>query len=734
MKKYINNFIRIVAFALVICMISVIFVGCGDNAVSNSYRSLSGKILDSQILAKNENYELSWDVDGKATIFKSLNEDKYWSDILYDAFLEGSISANGNSPISITIANTKTLKWDTITSYSQLESSGNILTKKIENGIRVTYFFDNYKIAIPVEYTLKEDCLNVKIDSSTILEDGTDYKLVSITVAPNLCSVKNASENGALFIPSGCGALMYTAENSDGTREYTGEVYGRDAARRNPLNLVDSQDIHLPVFGVYGDNTGIMGIISSGAESCFIEAKAGDKRLGYSTIGTVFYVRGYDEFSYTYHGKYQGITTRINEEKSGQLLSVDYYPLYGEDANYNGFANKYRNYLINNGKLNVNKTQSSSYAITLLGGTNITTNVLGVPKKELVSLTTFSESSKIISELEESIGIKPYIRMYGYGDSGIRYGSILGGKNYQAVYGNKKDITNLVNLCSDTKLFFDYEIINFSKSGNGFSVNFDTAKTAISHKAEHFPVNPLRVNDEDNIYYTISRKNLDKAADKAVNKAQKYGINNLSFSSLGSTAYSDSGYISKFGIENDVSSIIANLTKDEHTIAVADGNLYAACSADVLFDVDIENGNWDSFDLEIPFYQMVFHSYKPMYTDSVNLSENIDIALSRSVAFGMGIGYTLTHNYVDNSDDFGEFQLYGTVYSDNKDLIYKTLVSKGYIQIYNAISSAELVKYNISEGLSSSLYSNGRIVYVNHTNKTINSPLGNLEPYDFCIE
>jgi len=735
MNRCKNNWFKLLVFMLILCMVAVTFTGCGEKETSaNAYRSVSGALMESGVIASNKDYELQWDKDGKATVFKSLKNGKYWSDILYDSFLEGSMSANGNSPISITVANTKTLKWDTVTSYSQMESGGNLLCKKLDNGIRVTYFFDTYKIAVPVDYTLGEDCLNVTVDSSKILEDGTDFKLVSVSVVPKFCSIKNDVKGGGLFVPSGSGAVMYSKEDANGTREYVGEIYGRDAARRNPLDLTDWEDIRLPVFGAYGGKTGIMGIIEEGAASCEIKAEAGNARLGYSSVGAVFYVRGYDEFSYTYHGKYKGVTTRVTSDMSGQKFSVSYYPLYDEDANYNGIAKKYRNYLIEKGELKEITQSGSAYSVTMLGGTNTTTSIFGIPKKKLVSLTTFSQAKEIIEDLNKNIGTKPYVRMMAYGDNGIRVGSIAGGKKYHEVYGNSDDVKGLNELCKDTGLFFDYDIVYFSKAGSGFSLNLDVAKTAISYKAEHYPVSALRVNDKKNVYYTIARDTLGEAAEFAVKKAEKYSIDGISFSSLGYTAFSDTNYISKDKIERDVKKVLEK-SKSGRKIAVADANVYAACAADTIFDTATDNGDWDSLDLEVPFYQMVFHSYKPMFTSAVNLEDNTDLAIAKAVAYGMGVGYTLSHSYADKSDDLGEFRLYGTVYSDNADDIKELLVDKGYNDIYSAISEAQLEKYEMAEnGLSTSQFSNGKIIYVNQSNVTVKSPVGQLEPYCFGIK
>lgn len=85
-----------------------------------------------------------------------------------------------------------------------------------------------------------------------------------------------------------------------------------------------------------------------------------------------------------------------------------------------------------------------------------------------------------------------------YGDRGITPGTIGGGKGFASVYGNGKALDSLNKLCSDNKitLFMDSEIVRFTKSGNGVSVNSGSSKTAIKHIAERYAYLPIRFQDE----------------------------------------------------------------------------------------------------------------------------------------------------------------------------------------------------------------------------------------------
>ncbi len=738
MKIVKKQMLRFLAFVTALCLIAVSFVGCGKEQIINAYRSINEVVLESQILASNTDYELEWDKDARAILYKNKNNsDDYWSDILYDKFLDGSIGANGSSPIYITVVDNKKLDWTTISSASQMGNAGNIVCKKIDGGIRITYFFESYKIAVPVDYKLENDHIKISVDSSKILEDGTDYKLVSVAVAPNLCAVENSAENGNLFVPTGTGALIKTKETAVGSRNYEGVVFGQDAASRIPISLKDEEAIRLPVFGSYGNSRAMLGIIESAQGAATIVADGANDRTGYSIIYPKFYVRGYDNFMYEYYGQNVWRTTsRVNDDISGQVFTVAYYPLYDEEADYNGMARKYQSYLVQKGELKKTEKSTSPYSVTFLGGTNITKSFFGIPYKKLTSLTTFKEAKAILEQLKTDIGVLPEVRLLGYGDNGLRAGIIAGGSGYPSAYGSKKDLKSLIEYCKETNLFLDSDIINYSESGNGFSLNNDVAKTAIMYKAENFPLSPTRVQDTENKYYVLGRDKLVKAGDKALAKAKKYSANAVSFSSLGETAYSDysdNKYINRNEIDADAKKIISSAKENGYMTAVAGGNGYAACAADLVFDVSATSGKYDVFDCDIPFYQMVFSSYKPLYSKPVNNSLNVKEEIAKSVAYGMGISYYLTDGYVSMSDDLSEYKLYSTLFEDNIDDIKNTL-NGGFIEQYEAVKNSALVEYEfVNSAVVKSTFSNGVVIYTNLSTKEAQSPVGKLQPYEYKL-
>lgn len=733
LKIYMQKYICLV---LTTILMFLIFTGCVNQNVSKrTYRSINGSVMESQVLASNENYKLRWDSEAKSVLFESVADGKIWSDILYDAFLEGSTSVNANSPIAITVANNETLKWDTIKSSEALLDGGNILCKKLPDGIRVTYFFDKYEIAIPIDYQLREDSLAVTVLTDQILESGSMYKLVSVQLVPMMCSASNEIKDAYLFTPTGSGAIMYTANTPEGTRNYSGEVFGHDYGRQKPEDFYDKESVRMPIFAAKEGDTAIMGIIEQGAGSAFIEAQTSNERLGYSNIGATVYVRGYDEYNYSSFATGNTVLKDIADNLVSTRTTVAFYPLFGDEADYNGIAKRYRNYLLDKGILKKSDAVSSPYAVTLLGGTMVTTSTLGIPNTKLVAMTKYDEAEMIVSELTKVNKISPIVRMMGYGDGGIKPGTVSGGKNFSSVYGSKNELVKLQNICkqNNSLLFMDFDVLRYSKSGNGFSYKGDSAYTAIGSMTRHSFVSPLRVFTDER-YVIVSRSKLSNSIEKAISKVDKYNFNAVSFSTLGKMAYSDytnSKYHLRGDMEKDTEALISKLSNSKYATAVSDANSYAACVADVLFDVPLESGKESAFDEDIPFYQMVFHSYKPMFTNAVNLSSNATQYVSRAVASGMGLNFTLTYKYIDNSNDLTTDKLYGTVYEDVKDDI-SNILSQGFAENYSSVHNAIFERYEIlDENITKSYFDNGISVYVNHSGKAVKSPAGEIMPYGY---
>lgn len=727
---------RLISICLSAFMLIFVFAGCEGPATAEvKYDSeKSASSIETQTVACNDNYELFWNDEGKFAGIKDLKTGRIWSTVPYDYYLDGGSSANVNSPINITVQNTTSFSIDTLKGYSEAIEQGRVFTEKTEKGIKVTYCFDNYKISVPVLYELNDDSLKIMICSDEIIEE-TDYLLVSVAITPFMCSASNNEENAYIALPVGSGALMYTDERAEGVRKFTGEVYGKDASRIVPEEVTDEEKINLPIFGAKDGDDALLAIIDESAERAVITCEAGSGKTGYSNAYATFYLRGYDVFATTeWLWSYQDID-RISEEMMSDNCSVSFYPLSGDDADYMGMAQKYRDYLEKNEALEKTKVNDSLYSLNILGGVMVKTADFGIPHKKLSVLTDFSSAKGIIEDISSVIGNAPSVRMTGYGSTGIDIGKIAGGFGFDSAFGKLK---TLVEYCKSNNVntYYDFDLIRYSESGNGFSYMSDAAKTATLHVAELYRINiPLRDYDNETEYRFLKRNQASDAVDKLIKMLDKNDINAVSLSSLSSLSYSDYTDYStavKGRTAADVKEYFARIKSADKKVAAVSANAYAAVASDIIFDTVVTNGDYTAFDETVPLYQAVFSGYRDMYSCAVNLAENTDNEIMLAVTSGVKLGFTVADSFDMDAADTKTEKLYGTNYESVKKQIASLMGQ--YADYYKSISGVAIADYQILDGnVSKTVFENSVTVLGNHSSKTVTAEGYTLEPYGVAI-
>lgn len=182
---------------------------------------------------------------------------------------------------------------------------------------------------------------------------------------------------------------------------------------------------------------------------------------------------------------------------------------------------------------------------------------------------------------------------------------------------------------------------------------------------------------------------------------------------------------------SDVSEYIELLRNNSHIIA-SNANAYAAASADSVYEVPLSNGNYDVFDEEIPFYQLVFCGSKPMFSTEINLSSNYEESLMKAVSSGTGINFALIKNFTPENIQNQSGKFYAAVFENNIEQINQTL--SAYSDFYNKIVGVGIERYELLSGdLSKTTFENGVIVYANHTADKTDSPVGVLDGYGISV-
>lgn len=731
--------INIKRFISIVLVLSVImsFTACSSEKPRKIGKYTSKIVVnsvESSIVAENDNYAMHWDSEKACILVEDKKSGYIWSTIPND-FYKGTPAGPRadvllNSPITLTYVTSPNNTLKTING-SEVFDQGLMTVKKVKNGLQVGYFFDSAEISVPVIYKLYDDHFTVTVDTAGIFEN--ENKLYQVEIAPFLTAIPaSADKSSYLFIPSGSGALMYADERDGMERLYSEEIYGTDLSAFKDHEAVSAYGASLPVFGVNRGENALFAVVEAGAASCDIMASAGDSTIGYSNVRAAFSVRGH---STDVVQMAEGFAKRVNNYSEGLInekCTVAYYPLSGENAGYSGMAECYRNYLTKRYKIKKDANDSALY-LQILGGAMVDESFVGIPYKKLEAATTLEDAKNIITELTEATGIKPTVQLKGFGKTGIDVGKIGGGFKLNSKLGSWKDVKALSEI---SEVFFDFDLVRFNSSGNGFKTVSNSAKAENGGTAYQYYYAIAEGNRDSDLgrYRLLSRNKLSSALNKAVKTLEKKKISGISLSTLGALAYSDYAsprYYSKGSLDAEVSKMLMTSKKNTN-IMTSNANAYAAANSTHIIATPSAYSQYSSIDVEIPFYRMVFKGIVSMSSQAINTSDNPRTELLKAAETGCGLLYTVSGEY-NSKFRLSDSVLAKSVYSDNKEKIKSDC--KELYELLSKVSNTSVKEHSLlSKGVNKTVFENGVSVIVNYTDKSVETPLGVVEAQGFVYQ
>lgn len=730
-------------------VVAVSLTACGGSAEKpKSFdKSAESYSYEETLIAENSNLKLEWDDAAKGIVLTDKKTGLKYSSSPGDG--EQKLDEYGmpikkhpalNSAVTVKYLDYETNIVSDALSYTGAVQNGRVRCAKGKDSLLVEFYFDEPGFMIPVQYILKENSVQIRINPKNITEG--ENRVVSVSVAPFFCSAENDSKDTYLFVPSGSGALVRPVTLSAQGTQYSSQVYGYDSTIEAISKPTNTESVRLPVYGArFSAEQGICAIITEGAESASIDVSAGASAYGYSAVYATFNIRGYTgHIASLFSGGTKVSSTVFSKNRISSSVAVDYFPLSGEKANYSGMADVYRDYLKKEMKL-TKKSGNSFLSVNVIGGLMLTESFLGVPYSKPYAATTFKEAEEITSDLQTETGQTINAVLKGFGESGADIGKIGGGFKTGKAFGSKKQLASLQNNLekSGSQMYMDFDLIHFKKSGNGFSKTFDACYNSGEKKAEQYLYNvAVRKQDENTLHYLLDPAKLGDAAEKLDSAATEMKLNGISLESLTSLSYSNysdkttGDYCAKNNFDKTAVKVLKKAKSGGRRLAASGANAYAAVLADIITDAPTRSDSERIFDTDIPFFQMVFGGYVPMYTGSLNLSENKRELLLKAVESGCGISYTLTYKW-DRRMIAAEYPLfYNSVYSDIKEDIISDVSSLS--DYYGKINGAEIISHTVLNGnLRKTDFSNGVSVYVNYGEQAEQTPNGTVKAKNYLI-
>ncbi len=676
-------------------------------------------------VAKTDSLELFYNEAKGAIQVKDLESGYLWKGICDDEVYDlGTGSVNGlwraylQSSITITYNNLKKRDSGSKKEYVGREC-GSIETEYITNGVSVTYGFLTPGIYVTVEYVLEDDQFVVRVPVDKIREE-TVFAVSTIELLPYFgASRSDAVKDGYLFYPDGSGAITTYAKADTRPSDVTAATYYTYTNKNvNFTNLWQYDQYNrytaaMPVFGIKNGDNAFLAAFTENGENAGVTVYPSGYVVDLNHAGFEIYVRN------TYNVNMYSMSTSIDASVTGGTVErvdktlipenreVRYFFLNGDEANYSGMANVYREYLLENNMLSnsISDGAGMPLALNLLMGTTKE----GMIFDEYIPMTDFEEAQEIMERLKErgisdmEVVLKAWMKDYdNYEDWGPA--KQLGGT------GGLKDLNEYLSSSNNIHTYLENCIMFATSETSGVDEKKDVAYDGLNLE--------ISASDFDGtIYYIMNPLAAYNRNNNFLDKLEKYDILGVAYDDVGQYAYADHNEQAPYLKSETVVRLRELLGASENTgrnIAVLGANQYVYGNADYLYGLREDNYGLVITDYEVPFVQMVVSGLIPYSTEGAgNLAYDLQVQKLKWIEHGSLPFFYLTYESALNLRDTGYDALFSSTYADWEDIVVDTY--KEFQENFSCVYGEQIVSHKIlTDDVKCVKYGNGVSVYVNY--------------------
>lgn len=639
-------------------------------------------------------------------------------------------------------------------SFDTAVKAGKFDLEYIENGVKIIYNFTRYYFTIPISIVLDNDRLKIRIHSDEIDEHNKktdkEYKIITMNLAQAFGAGRsNAAgrnvEDGYLFVPDGSGAVIEFNNGKTSTTVYKSKVYGKDIAITTSSAGAKTEQTYLPVLGIVKDLDGhdeaMVAVVNKGDAYASVNAYvSGQNANEINSAWFSFDFRATDTFAM---GWKSNLTTFQAGENRVDDIEVCYYFMTDDEINIADLADTYRNYLINEKGLTKQSTEkANALAVTTMGGTITKKSVLGFPVDQQTVATSYSQAKEILEKLED-LGVDDIQLIYNEFTNSDMKGQVTVGADYSSKLGGKNDFKDLYQYTKDKGIAFypSIDFMEYVNSGNGYSFMLNSSKRVTKAYATQTDFNLAFGFPDTEVKPTwtiLSPYYYDEVFDKIVKSFTSEGIDTISLNQATSLLYSDFSRKNSEGKSQVVRQDALNYLVDGYkkindagiSMIAQACNAYALPYVSAITNVPLYSSNYDLFDYDVPFYQMVVHGYIPYSSKPVNASSNANELRLLSMMAGSAIHYELMYNSPSEFEDSKYDKYYYSNYEGWLEIAANDY--KMYNDISSSVKDATIVKYTRNGRKNfTTEYSDGTVITID-TEKltvTVNGQEKNLADY-----
>ena len=593
--------------------------------------------------------------------------------------------------------------------FTLLENGADALVDFTALGVKVKLQIrleaDSIAITLPKD-GLEEYPVSKGVDKKTGEETFTDTRVCGVYLLPCFGATELDAKAGYMLVPEAAGALIdFSNGEGVGSTPFSKRIYGENIGVDKPVMTElnrPAEQITMPVYGMaYTDEQlGYLAVVENGAEAAEIMAYPAGVITNYNWAAAHFTLRE----------QYIAQTTRtlgLNSRESTPYMrdmTVRFYILSGENADYTGMAHRYRKALQENSAIN---TADTTYRprLDFLGAESAAFLLWNSVEK----MTTVDQMAEILTACEDSGLADPLVIYRGWQPGGLTWSLGSGSVKMESKLGSEKDLIALAENIRENGGKFMLEIDPVQANPERlYNMRVDVVRTIGQTIAEHKTGKDLY----PAMYYLTP--NRSKEILQALTKKWNEHVDGLAIAKLPNTLYSYYSQGSNHSRGETMADYQEMLAGTDTMLALENPHIGYLAQTDVYLDMPLDTTSYSFLSAEVPFLPMVLSGNIPYYSSWLNFESNQQKALLKLVEYGAYPSWLLTGEDVQplihtNSSD---------VFSAKWDVLLPNMaeINAKLQALHTAIDGSAMVDHEQLPGdLVKVSYTNGTVVYVNYS-------------------
>lgn len=519
-----------------------------------------------------------------------------------------------------------------------------------------------------VKYALTDLGFTVELVNASIYETDA-FPIAYIDILP-FFGAGNVGDEGYTVIPDGSGIYIDHNNQKYNSTFYEKRIYGADLSIGTGYAVKPDQGekIGLPMYGYQKNGYAFINAIESGDAMSTIRAgfvtEASTHKIPFAHYR--FALRERDAFIFQSSLQSQRVTSYTTAYNT-QDFKASYQFIEKADSTYFDMAKTYQSYLANRYQL-TQATITSPLQITLLGGFQEKSYVLGFPTTNTAALTSKAGVLKVVDAIK-NLGIDSLAVTYsGFSNGGIKP-TVYEEMNYDKAIISEKGLKQLSNtLQADQIPFYLEYLAQEAYTKSGLNLNKDVVQNIFHDPVYRYAYDEATglANRESTIRYILNTQTQSRVIKNVIQTSRKVQNANVSLTGLGSSLASnlEKGNIRfRYEVVEKQIELLEQLTNQQ--IQLRNPNLYALVYADNILDLAVVGTLHKIVDYDIPFVQLVLNGYFQYAGPAVNTYDNksTNWHLLKAIETGANLNFTLTEQNTIQLVKTEYNHLYSTYYA-----------------------------------------------------------------------